>query len=122
LPTSTTPVVDSPDASQASTASSDSASDHWVDVPGLEDYVHIPPDPHYHYATDDQAPLDRRIDFVLHEPRMRTLNEYVIGIRAHFSYWRNRDLMRYLARCLGPSTPPGTPITETSLSPSPSPA
>ncbi|RKP08128.1 DDHD domain-containing protein [Thamnocephalis sphaerospora] len=77
------------------------------------DYVHVAPDPLYQYATGDPAPLDRRIDFVLHDPRMRTLNEYVIGIRAHFSYWRNRDLMRHLLRCLGIETATAAAATTT---------
>jgi hypothetical protein len=66
-----------------------------------QDYVHIDGDTAIRYATDDPKPLDQRIDFMLYEPKLRTLNEYVIGIGAHFSYWRNRDLMRHLLRCLG---------------------
>ncbi|KAI9595206.1 DDHD domain-containing protein [Syncephalis fuscata] len=66
-----------------------------------QDYVHIDIDTAIRYATEDPKPLDQRIDFILYEPRLRTLNEYVIGIRAHFSYWHSRDLMRHLLRCLG---------------------
>ncbi|RUP42819.1 hypothetical protein BC936DRAFT_138040 [Jimgerdemannia flammicorona] len=45
-------------------------------------------------------PLKRRIDYVLQSESFMDMivNEYLVGFRAHFSYWTNKDLLWHVLR------------------------
>ncbi|KAF7731447.1 hypothetical protein EC973_000255 [Apophysomyces ossiformis] len=50
----------------------------------------------------NKLPGGRRIDYVLQPESFMSMiaNEYLVGLRAHFSYWTNKDLLWHIVRRL----------------------
>ncbi|KAG0178873.1 hypothetical protein DFQ28_006836 [Apophysomyces sp. BC1034] len=50
----------------------------------------------------EKLPGSRRIDYVLQPESFMSMiaNEYLVGLRAHFSYWTNKDLLWHIVRRL----------------------
>ncbi|KAI9323066.1 DDHD domain-containing protein [Dichotomocladium elegans] len=55
-----------------------------------------------HQERPMKLPYGRRIDHVLQPESFMSMiaNEYLVGLRAHFSYWTNKDLLWHLVRHL----------------------
>jgi hypothetical protein len=54
------------------------------------------------HSNDESEDLPRRMDFVLQPESFMDMltNEYIVGFRAHFSYWTNKDLQWHILRRL----------------------
>ncbi|KAI8582208.1 hypothetical protein K450DRAFT_227905 [Umbelopsis ramanniana AG] len=57
---------------------------------------------HHKHSEDESEDLPRRMDFVLQPESFMDMltNEYIVGFRAHFSYWTNKDLQWHILRRL----------------------
>lgn len=75
-------------------------------VPKIDpvDWMQDLPDTHYdHEEWDDKSALKHlvdRLDYMVVDDRMSYMNEYLVGIRAHFIYWNNRDVVQHILTCL----------------------
>ncbi|KAJ3313404.1 hypothetical protein HDU76_002656 [Blyttiomyces sp. JEL0837] len=61
-------------------------------------------------------PNNERIDYFVSETMINSVvHQYLIGMKAHFSYWNNKDMMYYLVRCCRENkvVVVETPVTET---------
>jgi DDHD domain len=54
------------------------------------------------HSKDESEDLPKRMDFVLQPESFMDMltNEYIVGFRAHFSYWTNKDLQWHILRRL----------------------
>jgi hypothetical protein len=54
------------------------------------------------HSEEESDDMSRRIDFVLQPESFMDMltNEYIVGFRAHFSYWTNKDLQWHILRRL----------------------
>jgi hypothetical protein len=64
----------------------------WIDL--TEEEEELPT------TSDVLACLDKRLDYMVVDDRLSYMNDYLVGIRAHFNYWSNRDVIEHILTCL----------------------
>ncbi|KAF7729036.1 hypothetical protein EC973_005067 [Apophysomyces ossiformis] len=88
-------------------------SDEEADEVQVEAMMAPPTEPRNQYKL---LPGDHRMDYVLQPESFMSMiaNEYLVGIRAHFSYWTNKDLLWHII-CRLENLPTNPAAVETSL-------